>query len=78
LRRLKLSDCAPMADLKWTQPLRKLDMLSFVGTNVEDGDLMALLELPSLQYAGTMDKKHYNIKMGKLNDMLGQRGKSQS
>jgi hypothetical protein len=74
LRRLKLSDCAAMADLRWTRPLRKLDMFSFVGTNVEDGDLTPLLELASLQYAGTMDKKHYNIKFDKLNDMLRQRG----
>ena len=74
LRRLKFSDCAPMADLKWTRPLRKLDFFSFVGTNVEDGDLMPLLELPSLQYAGTMGKKHYNMKIDKLNEMLRQRG----
>jgi hypothetical protein len=49
-------------------------LFSFVGTNVEDGDLTPLLELPSLRYAGSMDKKHFTPRIGKLNEMLQGRG----
>ena len=73
LRRLQLSWCAPMPDLKWTRGMDRLDMFSFVETNVEDGDLSPLLELPTLRYVGTMDKKHYNYRFEELNKILEQR-----
>jgi hypothetical protein len=76
LRRLRLSDCAPMANLKWTHGLDYLDFFSFVETNVEDGDLSPLLLLPKLRYVGTMDKKHYNYKCDAFNRLLGQRAVS--
>ena len=72
LRRLRLSSCAPMADLQWTRGMDHLDFFSFVETNVEDGDLTPLLNLPRLRYAGTMDKRHYNIKFDDLNQRLQQ------
>ncbi len=72
LRRLKLSSCAPMQNLKWSAGLAKLDFFSFVETNVVDGDLSPLLSLPKLRYVGTMDKKHYNYKMQRLNEVLNQ------
>lgn len=73
LRRLRISECAPMATLKWTEGMNHLDTLSFVETNVEDGDLSPLLRLPRLQYVGTMDKKHYNYKCDAINQLLKQR-----
>jgi hypothetical protein len=73
LRRLKLSSCAPMADLTWTAGMNHLDFFSFVETPVENGDLAPLLELPRLRYVGTMDKKHYNYKCDGLNDLLQKR-----
>ncbi|MDB4802610.1 hypothetical protein OAH05_01650 [bacterium] len=73
LRRLRLSSCAPMANLNWTKGLNFLDSFSFVETNVENGDLSPLLQLPKLRYIGTMDKKHYNYKCDVLNEMLSQR-----
>lgn len=76
LRRLRLSSCAPMPDLKWTQGMNRLDQFSFVETNVEDGDLSPLLELPRLRYVGTMDKKHYNYKFAKLNELLAERART--
>lgn len=75
LRRLRLSSCAPMPDLKWTQGMEYLDNFSFVETNVEDGDLSPLLQLPRLRYAGTMDKKHYSHKFAALNTMLEDKAK---
>ena len=73
LRRLKLFSCAPMPDLTWTRGMNRLDFFSFVETNVENGDLSPLLDLPLLRYVGTMDKKHYNYKSEKLNELLDQR-----
>ncbi len=70
LRRLKLTACAPMSDLKWTSGLDYLDFFSFVDTDVEDGDLSPLLRLRRLRYVGTMDKKHYNYKCDALNELL--------
>jgi hypothetical protein len=73
LRRLRLSDCAPMPNLKWTAGMNRLDFLAFVNTNVENGDLSPLLELPALRYVGTMDKKHYSHKADQINELLEQR-----
>ncbi len=73
LRRLRLSSCTPMPDLKWTSRLKQLDFFSFVETNVEDGDLSPLLNLPKLRYVGTTDKRHYNYKCDRLNEILTQR-----
>lgn len=73
LRRLRISGCAPMPDLNWTHGMDYLDFFSFVETNVENGDLSPLLQLPRLRYAGTMDKKHYNFKCDALNQALRQR-----
>jgi hypothetical protein len=73
LRRLKLSSCAAMPDLKWTAGMNHLDFFSFVETLVEDGDLSPLLNLPKLEYAGTMDKRTYNYKSEALNKLLAER-----
>lgn len=72
LRRLRLSTCAPMPNLQWTQGMNRLDIFSFVETNVVDGDLSPLLALPRLRYAGTLDKRHYNYKCDALNELLAQ------
>ena len=76
LRRLKISSCAEMPDLKWTRSMKHLDFISFVETNVADGDLSPLLELPLLEYVGTMDKRRYNYKMNALNELLAKRRRS--
>ncbi len=73
LRRLRISECAPMPNLKWTEGMSYLDFFSFVETNVVDGDLSPLLQLPSLRYVGTMDKKHHNYKCDAINALLNQR-----
>jgi hypothetical protein len=73
LRHLKLSSCAPMANLAWMKGLNRLDFFSFVETNLENGDLQPLLQLPSLRYVGTMPKKHYNLHVDVLNEQLQRR-----
>lgn len=78
LRRLRISDSAAMPGLQWIRGLNRLDFLSFVGTNVEDGDLSPLLELPRLQYVGTMNKRHYSHKSDEINEVLDQRREESS
>lgn len=75
LRTLKLGTCAPLPELKWLEPLRRLEFFAFVETNVADGDLRPLLQLPELRYAGSLDKKHYNPRIDELNRQLQARFK---
>ena len=37
----------------------KLKFFSFVDTNIDDGDLTPCMRL---EYAGTLNKRHYNMK----------------
>lgn len=74
LRRLRVSSCASMQNLKWITGMKYLDFFSFVETNVVDGDLSPLLKLPLLRYVGTLNRKHYNYKCDALNELLSQRG----
>lgn len=73
LRLLRVSSCAPMRDLKWMTGMKRLDFFSFVDTNVVDGNLSPLLHLAALRYVGTMDRRHYNYTMDRLNELLNQR-----
>lgn len=73
LRLLRLSDCPPIQNLKWMVGMKRLDFFAFVGTDVTDGDLSPLLSLPELRYVGTVDRRHYNYKMGALNELLTRR-----
>lgn len=73
LRLLRLGGCAPMPNVKWLAGLNRLDFFAFVETEVKDGDLSPLLELPELRYVGTMDRRNYNYKMHALNDLLMRR-----
>jgi hypothetical protein len=70
LRTLKLTSCVPLADLKWLEPLQRLESFSFVETPVADNDLRPLLKLPALRYAGSMDKKNYTPRIDDLNRQL--------
>lgn len=73
LRRLMLSSCAPMQNLKWTAGMEYLDFFSFVETNVVGADLSPLLDLPKLQYVGTLNKRRYNYTADALNRILQER-----
>jgi hypothetical protein len=73
LRRLQLTACAPMPNLKWVLGLNDLDFFSFVDTNVANNDLSPLLDLPKLQYVGTMNKRAYNYTSDALNELLSKR-----
>ena len=57
LRQLKISDSSPLPNLSFLTRLKDLKFLSFVGTNIEDGDITPCL---NLKYVGFDDKRHYN------------------
>lgn len=76
LKYLIISNSAPMENLNWIKTLNKLYHFSFVETNVIDGNLKQLLELPNIRHIGTYDKRHYNLKSDEIWEHL-QRIKSQ-
>jgi hypothetical protein len=63
LRKMILSNCGSIPSIKFIDDLPNLEFFSFVDTNVLDGDLTPCLRL---KYAGTLDKRHYNLKSDKL------------
>ena len=59
LRRLVICNCGNIPSIKFIDDMPKLRFFSFVDTDVVDGDLTPCMRL---DYAGTMNKRHYNIK----------------
>lgn len=61
LRRLSMPDCGDIASLKPIRKLRKLEWVMFWGsTNIVDGDLSQLKELPRLERVVFVDRAHYS------------------
>lgn len=61
LRRLLLVDCGHIQSLRPLTALRRLQTLLFYGnTNVEDGNLDLLDELPALKDLAFRDRRHYS------------------
>ena len=63
LRKLILSSVGTLPSIKFIDSLPNLKFLSFVGTNILDGDLTPCFRL---DYAGTLNKRHYNLKSNQL------------
>jgi|GEM_PF-4659711 len=59
LKKLIISNCGSLESLSFIKKMSKLKFLSFVDTNIVDGDLNPCM---TLEYAGTLDKRHYNMK----------------
>jgi Leucine-rich repeat (LRR) protein len=60
LERIRISECGRIETLSFIKYLRNLKFLSFVGTNILDGNLSYC---KGLSYVGFDDKKHYSHKM---------------
>ena len=60
---LRIINCGSISSLKFIREMTSLKSLSFGNTNIIDGDLTECLRL---DYVGTFDKKHYNIKVKDL------------
>jgi hypothetical protein len=66
LKKLKLVDCGTLPNLDFIASLSELEYLTFVGTNVENGDLAILAE-KKIKFVSFDDKKHYSHKMKQIN-----------
>jgi len=66
LQKLTLSDCGTLKNLNFLIRLKQLTVFTFVGTNVEDGDLSLLLKR-KFEWVGFDDKRHYSHKMKEVN-----------
>jgi hypothetical protein len=57
LRRLAFNKCGEIPSLSFLDDLQSLESLSFVNTNIVDGDLTPCLRL---KFAGFFDKRHFS------------------
>lgn len=73
LTKLQLSRLGSIPSLRFIETLRELEFISFVDTNIEDGDLSVLLELPKLTYAGFFNKKNFSHKFEEVESILKSR-----
>lgn len=71
LRDVVLTDCGIIKSLQPLAKCRLLESLIFTGdTNVEDGELTPLLEIPGLKKMWFVDKCHYTHKRDQVATML--------
>jgi Leucine-rich repeat (LRR) protein len=61
LHDLRLSDCGQIASLGFVRDMPALVAISFVDSNILDGDLSVFLD-KRFEHVGFMDKRHYNLK----------------
>ena len=59
LRTLIIGNSAPIRSLSFVTSLQNLEFISFVGTNVVDGDLSPTI---GIGYVGFDDRRHYSHK----------------
>jgi protein phosphatase 1 regulatory subunit 7 len=61
LKKLLLNNCGDIPNLEFIRDLPALKFISFVDTNILDGDMTPLLN-KNLSHVGFNNKKHYNLK----------------
>jgi Leucine-rich repeat (LRR) protein len=63
LRQIAFANCGDIESIEPLRNLKKLEILHFYdSTNVLDGDLSALTELPNLKDVRFMNRKHYSLR----------------
>ena len=78
LRVLRLNACGALPNIQFISKLPKLVDFRFVDTNILDGDLMPILEHPSLQSVGFLNKRHYNYTSEQIDESLHYRDTEES
>jgi len=68
LRKAILSDSGNISSLNFIRRMPRLEFLSFVGTNVLDGDMTPCFKL---KYAGFLKKRHYSHSPEQVADIIG-------
>ena len=71
LRDVVLTNCGKVKSLQPLAKCRLLESVTFAGdTNVEDGELTPLLDMPELKRMWFVDKRHYSHKRDQVEAML--------
>ncbi|MGE6721177.1 hypothetical protein ACQKGD_28240 [Peribacillus frigoritolerans] len=70
LRVLCLNSCGNLDNLKFLNQFPNLIDFRFVDTNVLDGDLSPILDHPTIRSVGFLNKRHYKIKVDKMDALL--------
>ena len=73
LNRLKILTSNSIKSLRFIESLKNLELLSFSGTLIEDGDLSPCLSLPKLKYIGFTDNKKYTHTNKEIQEVLKSR-----
>jgi hypothetical protein len=75
LRKIILSHCRDLPSLKFVKQLPKLEFLSFVDTNVLDGDITPCL---NLKFVGFMNKRHFSHTFEEVRSIIEKRTNEQN
>jgi len=70
LRKLILSDSGSVISLEFSKQMPRLEFLSFVGTNVLDGDMRPCFRL---KYAGFLKKRHYSHTPDEVREIIARK-----
>lgn len=73
LRVLKVFEGGDVRSLRFINDLPELEELSFVSTNIVDGDLSPLLQHPTLRTVSFLDKPHYSHQFSDINAHLAKK-----
>jgi hypothetical protein len=71
LKKIKITDCGKVKSLKRLVSCQLLERLLFYGdTNIEDGELVPLLNLPHLKEMWYADRRHYSMTRDRVKFIL--------
>jgi hypothetical protein len=70
LRVLCLNSCGSIDNLSFLKFFPRLIDFRFVDTNILDGNLIPIIEHPTIRNVGFQNKRHYNLKDIQLNNEL--------
>jgi Leucine-rich repeat (LRR) protein len=75
LRTLKIANCGEIESLTPLAGLRELErFFAWESTNITDGDLSMLMDLPSLHEVAMMSRRHYRPTVREVERALAERG----
>jgi hypothetical protein len=71
--KLHLNYLGRLQSLRFLKPCNSIDMLAFAGTDIQDGDLSVLLEMPNLKRVGFLENSQYSHTPEQIREYLNSR-----